>query len=153
MTKEESPLKIILKAFTVGIVSVLMLFIFSTNAVAQEVSKIENQSKDFLMTADVDVQPQFPGGILEFYKLVGQNYRVPKELSKNKTNGKVYLQFMIEKDGSLSEITILRDKLGYGAGEEAVRVLKLSPKWIPASDKGNPVRVMYSLPIMIQAEK
>lgn len=153
MTKEESPLKIILKVFTVGIVSVLMLFIFSTDAVAQEVSKVENQSKDFLMTTDVDVQPQFPGGILEFYKLVGQNYRIPEELSKNKTNGKVYLQFMIEKDGSLSEITILRDKLGYGAGEEAVRVLKLSPKWIPASDKGKPVRVMYSLPITIQPSK
>jgi beta-lactamase regulating signal transducer with metallopeptidase domain len=153
MTKEESPLKIILKVFTVGIVSVLMLFIFSTDAVAQEVSKIENQSKDFMMTTDVDVQPQFPGGILEFYKLVGQNYRIPEELSKNKTNGKVYLQFMIEKDGSLTEITILRDKLGYGAGEEAVRVLKLSPKWIPASDKGKPVRVMYSLPITIQPSK
>jgi hypothetical protein len=153
MTKEESPLKIILKVFTVGIVSVLMLFIFSTDAVAQEVSKIENQSKDFLMTTDVDVKPEFPGGILEFYKLVGQNYRIPEELSKNKTNGKVYLQFMIEKDGSLSEITILRDKLGYGAGEEAVRVLKLSPKWIPASDKGKPVRVMYSLPITIQPSK
>ncbi|MET0946721.1 MAG: M56 family metallopeptidase [Flavobacterium sp.] len=153
MTKEESPLKIILKVFTVGIVSVLMLFIFSTDAVAQEVSKIENQSKDFMMTTDVDVQPEFPGGILEFYKLVGQNYRIPEELSKNKTNGKVYLQFIIEKDGSLSEITILRDKLGYGAGEEAVRVLKLSPKWIPASDKGKPVRVMYSLPITIQPSK
>ena len=153
MTKEESPLKIILKVFTVGIVSVLMLFIFSTDAVAQEVSKIENKSKDFLMTTDVDVQPEFPGGIVEFYKFVGQNYRIPEELSKNKTNGKVYLQFMIEKDGSLSEITILRDKLGYGAGEEAVRVLKLSPKWIPASDKGKPVRVMYNLPITIQPSK
>ncbi|MFB3385866.1 M56 family metallopeptidase [Flavobacterium sp. LAR06] len=153
MTKEESPLKIILKVFTVGIVSVLMLFIFSTDAVAQEVSKIENKSKDFRMTTDVDVKPEFPGGIVEFYKFVGQNYRIPEELSKNKTNGKVYLQFMIEKDGSLSEITILRDKLGYGAGEEAVRVLKLSPKWIPASDKGKPVRVMYSLPITIQPSK
>lgn len=153
MTKEESPLKIILKVFTVGIVSVLMLFIFSTDAVAQEVLKIENQSKDFLMTTDVDIQPQFPGGIVEFYKFVGQNYRIPEELSKNKTNGKVYLQFMIEKDGSLNKITILRDKLGYGAGEEAVRVLKLSPKWIPASENGKPVRVMYSLPITIQAEK
>ena len=59
---------------------------------------------------------------------------------------------MVEKDGSLSEFKVVKD-LGYGSADEAIRVLKLSPKWIPASENGKPVRVMYSLPITIQAEK
>ncbi|MNY74901.1 Gram-negative bacterial tonB protein [compost metagenome] len=60
------------------------------------------------------------------------------------------MQFMVEKDGSLSEFKIEKD-LGYGAGDEAIRVLKLSPKWIPATENGKAVRVSYSLPITIQS--
>lgn len=153
MTKKESPIKIVLKVFTVGVISSLLLFLFSTKTVAQEVSPPANQSNDYSKVADVEVKPDFPGGMLAFYKFVGQNYKVPKELSKNETDGKVYLSFMIEKDGSITEIVVLKDKLGYGAGEEGVRVLKLSPKWIPAYDKGKPVRVMYNLPITIQSAK
>jgi len=62
------------------------------------------------------------------------------------------MEFMIEKDGSLSEIKVKKD-LGYGLAEEAVRVLRLSPKWIPATENGEPVRVSYGLPITIQSEK
>jgi len=149
MTKRESPIKITLKVLSVGMLYALLLFVFSTETVAQEVSK----NNDFKKVTEVSVKPDFPGGMVEFYKFVGQNYKMPAEVTKQKLNGKVYLKFMIEKDGSLTNIEILRDKIGYGAGEEAARVLKLSPKWIPASDQGKPVRVMYSLPITIQADK
>lgn len=94
-------------------------------------------------------QPYFPGGMNEFYKFVGANYKIPAEL---KGNGRVYIKFMVEKDGSLSEFEILRD-MGFGTGEEAIRVLKLSPKWIPGKDKDKPVRVQYSLPITLQQAK
>ncbi|PWA11253.1 energy transducer TonB [Flavobacterium laiguense] len=67
-------------------------------------------------------------------------------------NGKVYITFVVEKDGSLSEFKILRD-VGYGTGDEAIRVMKLCPKWIPGKIDGKPVRVLYSLPITIQQEK
>ncbi|MNL59915.1 Gram-negative bacterial tonB protein [compost metagenome] len=80
---------------------------------------------------------------------VGQHFKVPAEVSKNSVNTKISMQFMVEKDGSLSEITILKDS-GYGLAEEATRVLKLSPKWIPGSEHGKPVRVLYTLPITIQ---
>jgi hypothetical protein len=93
-------------------------------------------------------QPDFPGGMIEFYKFMGANYKIPAEL---KGNGRVYIKFMVEKDGSLSEFEILRD-MGFGTGEEAIRVLKLSPKWIPGKDKNEPVRVQYSLPITLQAK-
>lgn len=100
----------------------------------------------------IEVKPEFPGGVLEFYKFIGKNFKMPEEASKNKIDGKIFVQFIVEKDGSLSEFKIVKD-LGYGIGEEAIRTLKLSPAWIPGSQMGQPVRVLYSLPITIQAEE
>jgi hypothetical protein len=96
-----------------------------------------------------ETKPTFPGGMAKFYQFVAENYKIPTQPD---LNGKVYLTFIVEKDGSLSEIKILRD-IGYGTGEEAVRVLKLSPKWIPGTVDNKPVRVEYSLPITIQTAK
>ena len=98
-------------------------------------------------TAGIETKPEFPGGLNEFYKFIAQTYSVPKEKPIN-IKGKVYATFIIEKDGSLSEIKILRD-IGYGTGKEAIRVLKLSPKWIPGKLNNTEVRVLYSIPINI----
>ena len=92
----------------------------------------------------VEVRPDFPGGIQKFYDFVSKNYRAPEEDIK----GKVFVQFVVEKDGSLTDIKVMRD-LGYGTGAEAIRVLKKSPKWKPGIQNGRPVRVLYSLPISI----
>ena len=92
--------------------------------------------------------PQYQGGMQEFYKFISENYKIPKNF---KGNGKVYISFMVETDGSLSEFQVLRD-LGFGTGEEAVRVLKLSPKWIPGKEENKEVRMKFSLPIAIQAK-
>ncbi|HTG67178.1 MAG TPA: energy transducer TonB, partial [Flavobacterium sp.] len=59
------------------------------------------------------------------------------------------VSFVVEKDGSLTDIKVLRD-IGYGTGKEAIRVLQKSPKWNPGIQNGKPVRVQYSLPITIQ---
>ncbi|MTH15092.1 M56 family metallopeptidase [Flavobacterium sp. LC2016-01] len=99
---------------------------------------------------EIDKQPEFPGGILEFYKFVGKNFKVPAEAGATKIQGKIYMEFMIETDGSLSEFNIVKD-LGFGMGDEAIRVLKLSPKWSPGTQNGQPVRVLYNLPITIQS--
>ncbi len=92
----------------------------------------------------VEVKPDFPGGLQKFYDFVGKNYRAPEEDIK----GSVYVQFVVEKDGSLTDIKVMRD-LGYGTGAEAIRVLKKSPRWKPGIQNGRPVRVLYSLPIKI----
>ncbi|MFV8332005.1 M56 family metallopeptidase [Flavobacterium sp. GSP14] len=111
----------------------------------QFVQKGENEVYN---TAGITTKPDFPGGIMEFYKFVGINFKTPEQPN---LKGKVYITFIIEKDGSLSDIKNLRD-IGYGTGEEAIRVLKLCPKWIPGKMNGEPVRVMYSLPITIQSK-
>ncbi|SOD20172.1 M56 family metallopeptidase [Pedobacter xixiisoli] len=90
--------------------------------------------------------PQFPGGMTQFYKFLGDNIKYPEEAKKSAIQGKVFASFTIEKDGSLGDIKIDR-KLGYGTDEEAIRVLKLSPKWIAGTQDGKPVRVKYNLPI------
>jgi hypothetical protein len=96
-----------------------------------------------------ETKPTFPGGMDAFYKFVAENYKTP---SQPNLKGKVYVTFIVEKDGSLSEFNILRD-IGYGTGEEAVRVIKQSPKWIPGTVDNKPARVLYSLPITIQTAK
>ncbi len=99
---------------------------------------------------NVERQPEYPGGILEFYKFVGKNFKTPTDPAANKIQGKVIVEFMIETDGSLSEFQVIKD-LGFGVGDEAIRVLKLSPKWNPGIQSGQPVRVLYTLPITIQS--
>lgn len=93
-------------------------------------------------------KPSFPGGIDAFYKFIAKNYKTP---SQPNLKGKVYVTFIVEADGNLSDFKVLRD-IGNGTGEEAVRVLKLSPKWTPGKVNGEPVRTLYSLPIAIQSK-
>ena len=153
MTKEVSPIKMILKVASVAAVFIMLLFVFSTESIAQSSinAKYQNDYKISYDTTSVK-EPKFPGGIEKFYMFVGQNFKVPAEFSKQKMEGKIFMEFMVEKDGSLSEFKVVKD-LGYGAAEEAIRVLKLSPKWIPATKDGQPVRVHYNLPITIQTPK
>ncbi len=153
MTKEKSPFLMILKASCVIAVSVVLLIAFNSEAVAQSSDNLTTKKDNYINYIEASVKkPQFPGGIEKFYMFVGQNFKMPEEFSKQKIEGKLFIEFMVEKDGSLSEFKIVKD-LGYGAGEEAIRVLKLSPKWIPATENGQAVRVLYSLPITLQSEK
>ena len=98
-------------------------------------------------TAGIEVKPDFPGGLEKFYKFVANNYRTPEEEG---LKGKVFITFVVEKDGSLTDIKVIRD-IGYGTGKEAIRVLKSSPRWNPGEQNGKKVRVLYSLPITIQS--
>lgn len=154
MTKKESRSKIIFKVFSVGFLCSLLFFVFSTETSAQKQTDKSNFENEIFekVTDSIETKPDFPGGIEQFYKFVGQNFKIPEEAAKNKINAKVFVQFMVERDGSLSEFKIVKDG-GYGIGEEAIRVLKLSPKWIPGSIDGKPARVLYSLPITIQTNK
>lgn len=111
-----------------------------TSAVVEEDNQIYN-------TAGIEVKPDFPGGMDKFYKYVGNNYQTPEEEG---LKGKVYITFVVEKDGSLTDIKVIRD-IGYGTGKEAVRVLKKCPRWTPGEQNGKKVRVLYSLPITIQS--
>ncbi len=108
---------------------------------------VVEEDNNIYNTAGIEVKPDFPGGIEKFYKFVGKNYQVPEEEG---LKGKVFVSFVVEKDGSLTDIKVIRD-IGYGTGKEAIRVLKSCPRWNPGEQNGKKVRVLYSLPINIQS--
>lgn len=114
----------------------------------ETVERNKSESTAISKLEEMTVKPEFPGGVLEFYKFIGANFKVPAEL---KSGGKVFLTFTVEKDGSLSEFEIVND-LGFGTADEVIRVLKLSPKWIPGKENNELVRVKYSLPVQIEPE-
>src|SRR5690554_1739876 len=95
----------------------------------------------------VEVMPEYPGGINEFRKYVANRFRSP-DVDRD-IKGQVIVNFVVEADGSLSNIKVLRDNIGYGAGEEAIRVIKTSKKWNPGVQNGRNVRVSYTLPIQL----
>jgi len=96
--------------------------------------------------AGIEVKPEFPGGMAKFLNFVKNNYQAPDEPG---LKGKVFVQFTVEKDGSLTDIKVLRD-IGFGTGKEAERVLRKSPRWTPAEQNGKKVRCSYQLPISIE---
>lgn len=94
-------------------------------------------------------EPMPVGGMAAFEKFLQKHLRYPEEASEAHVQGKVFMSFIIEKDGSLSNITIVRGP-GYGTNEEAMRVLKLAPAWVPGVQNEHPVRVQYTIPINFQ---
>lgn len=108
----------------------------------------DNAVYDF---ASIEQMPEFPGGMPKFYGYVGKNYVYPAAAREQGVSGRITMSFVVEKDGSLTDIKVLRD-LGMGTGEEAVRLLKKAPKWKPGIQNGRPVRVQYTLPIMLNLE-
>ena len=111
------------------------------------VAAVVEEDNTVYNTAGIEVKPDFPGGMEKFNAFVAKNYQAPEEEG---LKGKVYVTFVVEKDGSLTDIKVLRD-IGYGTGAEAIRVLKKCPKWTPGEQNGKKVRVLYSLPITIQS--
>ncbi|PAW92253.1 hypothetical protein CKK33_01580 [Mucilaginibacter sp. MD40] len=95
---------------------------------------------------EVEQSPSFPGGVEAFGSFLAKNIRYPKEAKENNIQGRVIATFIVEQDGSLSNIRIVRG-IGAGADEEAVRVLAISPKWIAGVQNGHKVRVQYTVPI------
>jgi len=96
----------------------------------------------------IEQMPDFPGGMSAFYKYIASTFKMPEAARKNKVSGRVIASFVVETDGTLTDIKILRD-LGSGIGEEAIRVMQESPKWVPGKQNGKLVRVQFTLPIAI----
>jgi len=86
------------------------------------------------------------GGMSAFYETIGRNLRYPAEARKNGISGKVFVEFIINKDGTLSDVRAIKG-IGYGCDEEAVRVVSLSPPWIPGTQSGKPVRQRMVVPL------
>ena len=94
----------------------------------------------------VEEMPQFPGGDQAMMDFMAKNVVYPQEAKDKGIAGRVFVSFVVEKDGSIDEVKVMRG-IGGGCDEEAVRVVKSMPKWKPGKMKGEPVRVSYMMPI------
>ena len=102
-------------------------------------------------TITVEKQPQYPGGIAEFLKAVGKKFNTPA-VEEDVKSLKVMVYFVVEKDGTLSNVKVTRDP-GYNLGKEALRVLNsMKTKWSPGYKNGEPVRTAYNLPIIVNVQ-
>lgn len=114
----------------------------SATASAQQPSGSSDQVFDV-----VEVMPQFPGGMDGLKSWLAQNLRYPVESQKKGESGRVLVQFVVNKDGSLSDCKVLRATKYPALNKEALRLVKKMPKWTPGQQKGMSVRVRYTLPI------
>jgi len=94
----------------------------------------------------VEDQPTPRGGMAAFYEYVQKNLKYPAQARRMGIEGKVFVQFVVDKDGSITEVTSVKG-IGAGCDEEAVRVLKQAPKWNPGKQRGRAVKVRMILPI------
>ena len=94
----------------------------------------------------VEERPHFPSGMEALGQFIGVYLKYPDEALRNNIKGQVIVEFTITKDGSTTDFKIVKG-LGYGCDEEAIRVLKLLPDWVPGYQRGKPVRTKFRLPI------
>ena len=99
----------------------------------------------------VEVDPEFPGGVEALYKYLAENIKYPEKAKNNKVEGRVYITFVIEKDGSVSDAKVLRS-VNEELDAEALRVINAMPKWKPGTQRGVPVRVQYNIPIYFKLQ-
>lgn len=106
------------------------------------------QDSDVVYTM-VDHQPQYPGGMSALFKYLKGNMQYPSEAIANNVSGRIFVDFVVEKDGSLSNVRILKG-LGSGCDEEALRLFTNCQKWSPGIQKEQAVRVKMALPLQFQ---
>lgn len=103
-------------------------------------------AEEDVVFVQVEQPPKFPGGMEAMMEYLQANLTYPPDARKDGIQGRVFVRFVVERDGTLSDITILRGA-GGGLDEEAVRVVKGMPAWEPGLQRGEPVRVQFVLPI------
>lgn len=101
--------------------------------------------KEYHFSKDI-VEPEFKGGIEAFYKFLQKNIRYPREALHSDVQGKVFMSFTVNEDGHLSNLKLLRG-IGSGCDEEALRVISLSPPWVPGYEYGIVKKIVFTMPI------
>ncbi|MEE1095805.1 MAG: energy transducer TonB [Paludibacteraceae bacterium] len=115
--------------------------------IAAPVEAPEEEEEEEVIFVVVESMPEFPGGQQALFKYINENVKYPVIAQENGIQGRVICQFVVNKDGSIVDIEVVRSGGDPSLDKEAVRVVKSMPKWKPGKQRGKPVRVKFTVPI------
>ena len=115
--------------------------------IAAPVEAPEEEEEEEVIFVVVETMPEFPGGQQALFKYLSENVKYPVIAQENGIQGRVICQFVVNKDGSIVDIEVVRSGGDPSLDKEAVRVIKSMPKWKPGKQRGKPVRVKFTLPV------
>ena len=154
-TNTKSIQRQMLKLFVMISFLVIVFLLQSVNVQAQmiiveelpEIQKVNpgQQNSDQIFT-EVDEMPKFPNGDDALIRFLTENLKYPQDARDERIEGTVFVTFVVEKDGSVTDVRILRSVVS-SLDEESIRVVKAMPKWKPGVIKGEPVRAQFTLPL------
>jgi TonB family protein len=104
-----------------------------------------SNSKNEVFTSPEDM-PEYPGGTQEMYRFINQNVKYPDAAKKSGVEGTVFVKFIVKNDGKVGDVTVVKG-IGFGADEEAIRIVKNMPVWKPGKQNGKPVDAYFNMPI------
>ncbi len=128
----------------------LVLLSCKTYAQPEKVGEHEGDSTPMVFAEQM---PDYPGGYEEMIKYISTNIKYPRLARENNIEAKVLISFVVGKDGKLSDFQILGEESEWGFEEEAIRVLKNMPAWLPGRQDGKAVNVKFTLPISYKLER
>ena len=124
----------------------LMAVFGLTTVTAQKTVVAKKNQKVFDI---VEQMPEYPGGQAALFEFISKNVKYPEDAVKKKVEGKVFVTFVVDTDGKITDVSLLR-KVFPSLDAEAIRVISAMPNWIPGKQKGQVVRVKYTVPIMFR---
>lgn len=126
----------------------LFLILLSLGFVEQAYAATpDDEENDEVVLMVVSEMPEFPGGQAAMFKFISENLQYPQEAQDSRIEGRVICQFTVEKNGLISNVTVVRSAGNAVLDKEAVRIIKLMPTWKPGKHRGKLVRVKYTVPI------
>jgi protein TonB len=128
------------------IIMALMAVFGLTTVSAQKTVVAKKNQKVFDI---VEQMPEYPGGQAALFEFISKNVKYPEDAVKKKVEGKVFVTFVVDTDGKITDVSLMR-KVFPSLDAEAIRVISAMPNWIPGKQKGQVVRVKYTVPIMFR---
>jgi TonB family protein len=116
-----------------------------------DIPKVKETPQEKVIFQVVEEMPEFPGGMAEAMKFLAKNIKYPVAAQQAKIEGRVIVQFVIERDGSVSDVKVMRG-VNPELDAEAIRVVSMMPNWIPGKQRGKAVAVKYTMPIMFRLQ-
>ena len=128
---------------------ILMLLMAACCLMTANAQKTVVSQTDPKVFDTVEQMPEYPGGMQAMIEFLQANMKYPEDAAKQKVEGRVMVQFVVETDGSVTDVHVAK-QVFLSLDAEAIRVVQAMPKWTPGKDKGRVVRVKYNLPIVFR---